>query len=339
MYSTSPPQQENPQGHKCQDADSITKKNIKTAKNAYCPKLQTKLGTLHQCEEVYKGKKTEYEHKKCRFVSTEKNYRIFRNVELTVGVQLTRATAGIETNITTYVGYDTKLSGALTDLLAAVKNAKSKFSDLRDSACKLDACSKDSCNRTQMAILTGEKFEDCNDDKNKPDQEHQPGKRPSDCEKASIILHELIHDPASLSKEIDIILNSAADVIGIQTFSNITSLSQQFLPAIKGNAKGFDDFVVDRMTKGSTDLTTAQTNLTQIIKDLTDAEFAEYNARIDLDAIKGVKDFLCHHKCECVCEGEGRLDKCKCEICDICHEVTKIYSIETEDKQPAVPAQ
>lgn len=337
MYSTSPPQQqEKTPGKKCNDADCMTKKTIKTSKNDYCAKLKIKLGALQQCEETYKGKKTEYEHKKCRFVSTEKNYRIFRNVELSVGIQLKQASGNIEKNITSYVTFDTNLSAALTDLLATVKATKTKFSDLRDAGCKLDACCKDSCNRTQWAIITGEKFEDCGDDKHKPEQPHHE-KRPADCENAVAIFHQLIHEPASLSKEIDIILNSSADVIGIQTFSNISSLSQQFLPAVKGNAKIFDDFIVDRMTKGSTDLATAQTNLSQTIKDLNDAEFAEFNARIDLDAYNGVKEFLCHHKCECVCEGEGRLDKCKCEICEICHEVTKIYSIETEDKIPATP--
>jgi hypothetical protein len=335
MYNTSPPQQqEKKPGKKCNDADSQTKKTIKNSKNAYCGNLKLKLGILQQCEETYRGKRTEYEHKKCRLVSTEKNYRIFRNAELTVGLQLMRASGNIETNITSYVAFDTKLSTALSDLLANVKTTKTKFADLRDAACKLDACCKDSCNRTQWAIITGEKFEDCGEEKQKPEHEHQHGKRPHDCEDVVAIIHELIHEPGSLSKEIDIILNSTADVLGIQTFSNISSLSQQFLPIIKANAKSFDDWLVDRMTKGGTDLATAQANLSQVIKDLADAEFTKFNARLDLDAYKGVKDFLCNHKCECVTEGEGRLDKCKCDICEICHQVTKIYSVETEEKQP-----
>src|SRR5262249_1356353 len=162
------------------------------------------------------GKKTEFEHKKCRLISTEKNYRTFRNLELTVGIKLKQSSADIETNIGNYVALDKKLSTALTDLLSAVKTAKTKFPDLRDSGCKLDACCKDSCNRTQWAIITGEKFEDCGEGKQKPEHEHHP-KRPADCEKAVEIIHELIHEPGSLSKEIDTILNSTADVVGIQT--------------------------------------------------------------------------------------------------------------------------
>ena len=342
MYSTSPPQQqEKKQGKKCNDADSMTKKTIKTSKNTYCSTLKDKFGVLRQAQEAYRGKRIEYEHKKCRFISTEKNYRIFRNLELSVGIQLRQCEADIETNIKNYVGFDTKLSKALTDLLATIKTTKVKFSDLRDSACKLDACCKDSCNRTQWAILTGEKFEDCGDDKSKHGSEQEPphGNRPQDCKDVITIIHELIHEPSSFSKEIDVILNSGADVVGIQTFCNISSLSTQFLPVFKTNATALDDFIIDRMTAGKSTLDDVQKDLTQVIKDITDNEIAKYNARIDVDAIKGVKDFLCDPKCECVCEGEGKLEKCKCDICAICKEVAEIYTIESEEKQPPVVAQ
>ncbi|HEY4967435.1 MAG TPA: hypothetical protein VII28_13615 [Puia sp.] len=333
-YSSSSETMESEQKKPCHDSDTPTKKTIWTRKNAYCLTLKSNVGVLRQCEETKAGNKKTYEHKNCRFVKTEKYYRLFRNLELQYGVELIRASGDIENNIKALVTDNKTLADALTDLLATIKTAKSAFGDLRDSACKLDACSKDSCNRSQMAILTGQKLEDC-DDKHKPD----PGKRPPDCEHAGSILHQLIHEPPSLSKEIDIILNASADVIGIQTFSNIGSLSTQFFPSVKASAKAFDDFIQDRMNKGNADLTTAQAALAQAIKDLTDSEFALFTARISVNSIKGLKEFLCHHKCECICEGDKRLDKCKCEICEICQEVAKIYSRETEDKQPAaVPA-
>src|SRR6516225_8691730 len=115
MYSTSPPQQqEKKPGKKCNDADSMTKKTIKTSKNVYCATLKDKFGILRQAQETYRGKRIEYEHKKCRFNSTEKNYRIFRNLELSVGVQMRQCSTDIETNIKNYVALDKKLSTALT---------------------------------------------------------------------------------------------------------------------------------------------------------------------------------------------------------------------------------
>jgi hypothetical protein len=350
MYNESLPQQkEKGQEKKCSDSDTPTRTTVNNKKNDYCGVLKTKVGILEQNEETYIGCRIEYEHKKCRFVKTEKNYRVLRNVELSIGTTLIRASTNIESEVTDCVGYDKKLAGVLSDLLATIKTTKTKFAELWEGANNLLRCSKDSCNRSQMAILTGEKIEDC-DDKQKPEHrnEHEPrgehervhphGKRPPECENAGEILRQLIHEPASLGKEIDIILNSTADVVGIQTFSNISSLPSQFLPAIKDNAKAFDKVITDTITKSTAELTVAQTNLVQVTSNLNDAVFGNFKARIDVDVTKGIKDFLCDHACECLCDGEGRLDDCKCKICDICKEVTKIYSNETKDQQPTTPA-
>jgi hypothetical protein len=301
---------------------------IKTQRESYCQLIKSKLGDLNKYEECLKGLEIIYEHKKCRFIKTEKNYRIFRNLELSVGIELVKATDDISTNITTYVAYNTSLVKALTDLVQAAKTAKSKFSDLRDSASKLEACTKDSCNRTQMTLLTGEKYEDCKD-------VPTHGRRPDDCKDAKEILHELIKRPAHLCMDIDAVLSATVDIVGIQTFSNISSLSQTFLPAIKTSAKTFDDFINDRIKAGATDLTTAQGALSDSIKALTDAEYLLYNSRIDVDVDNGVKEFLCHAPCECICEGEDGFKECKCKICEICHEVPMIYKQETKEPQPA----
>ena len=375
MASNYPPtaQREPEKKKPCLDSDTPTKKTIRSKKNDYCVVLRTNHGNLRQSEETRVGCKIAYEHRRCRFVRTEKNYRLFRNIELQYGVELIKAVGDIETNIKGLVTDNTTLGTALTDLVKLLKTAKSAFGDLRDSGCKLDACMKDSCNRSQVAILTGKKIEDCDDKHKHP----EPGKRPHDCEDVIEIIKQLIHEPACLSKEIDVILVAAADVTGIQTFANISALTATFFPALKASATAFDGFIQDRMTAGATALTTAQTNLTQAIKDLTDAEFALFNARISIDSIKGLKDFLCHHKCECVCEDDKddrgdrgdrdrgdrdrdrdrdrrderhgdkddcgcgcdgkRLEKCKCEICEICQEVARIYYEESMEKLPKTP--
>jgi hypothetical protein len=334
----------------CEDSDLPTKKTIRSKKNDYCITLKTNLGNLRHSEEARKGFRIIYEHRKCRFIRTEKSFRLFRNLELQYGIELIRATTDIETNIKALVTDNTSLGAALGDLVKLLKTAKSAFGDLRDSGCRLDACMKDSCNRSQVAILTGRKIEDC-DDKHRPT--HEPGKRPHDCEGVIEIIEELIHEPGCFSKEIDVILVAAADVTGIQTFANIAALTTTFLPSLKASAAAFDNFIQDRTTNGAAALTTAQTNLTQAIKDLTDGEFAVFNARIAVDSIKGLKDFLCHHKCACICEdpkehekgdcgckcgGDKRLEKCKCEICEICQEVAKIYYHESMEKLPSTPA-
>lgn len=302
---------------------------IKNRKEGYCQTIKGKLGDLNKNEKNCEGLDKIYEHKKCRFVKTEKNYRTYRNLELSVGIELIKATDNISTNIAGYVTYNTNLVAALTAVVQAAKAAKAKFGDLRDSASKLEACTKDSCNRTQMTLLTGEKQEDCKDDP-------LPGlKRPDDCKDVKEILQELIKKPAHLCMDVDAVLSSAVDIVGIQTFSNIGSLSQTFLPAIKNSAKAFDDFINDRIKAGTTELATAQTALSDSIKALTDCKYLVYNSSIDVDVDNGVKEFLCHPSCECICEGEGGFKECKCKICEICHEVPVIYKQETKEPQPA----
>src|SRR5579863_3537943 len=249
----------------CQDSDTPTGKTIRSKKNDYCTTLKGNLGTLRQSEETRVGCKVMYEHRKCRFIRTEKNYRLYRNLELQYGVELIKAVGDIDTLIKGLVTDNTNLAGALGDLVKLLKTTKSAFGDLWGSACKLDACMKDSCNRSQVAILTGKKIEDCDDKHKRPD----PGNRPHDCEDVIGIIEQLIHEPACLSKEIDVVLVAAADVTGIQTFANIASLTGTFLPSLKASATAFDGFIQGAMTSNATALTGAQTSLTTAIQALT----------------------------------------------------------------------
>ncbi|HLK27329.1 MAG TPA: hypothetical protein VKT28_02020 [Puia sp.] len=311
--------------------DLPTIKTIKAQKEIFCQSIKTKLGNLNSSSENCKGLTINYEHRKCRFVKTEKNYRIYRNLELSVGIELVKALDSLNNNITTYVGYNTSLVTALGAVVQAAKTAKSKFSDLRDSASKLEACTKDSCNRTQMTILTGERHDDCKDKKDTP---AHPQHRPDDCKCAGEIIHELIKKPAHLCMGIDSVLSSAVDIVGIQTFSNISSLSQTFFPAIKKNATDLDGFINSKITAGATELTAAQTALSDSIKALTDGGYQLYNSRIDIDVDNGVKEFLCHLPCDCICD-EDDFKKCKCKICEICEIIPEIFKKETSEKQPA----
>ncbi|RYY57267.1 MAG: hypothetical protein EOO09_03255 [Chitinophagaceae bacterium] len=291
---------------------------IKKKKAEYCKTIKVKLGDLRKSEEDQHGLSIIYEHWKCRFTRTEKNYQMYRNLKLVVGFELTKTSEKITESITGFEKDNTTLATALTDLVKLLKTAKGKFSELRDSANKLEACSNDRCNRTQMMLLTGEKYDDCDDKK-------EPCKRPPDCENAKELLEYLIKHPAQLSKQVDIVLNSAADTVGIQTFSNISALAKDFLPGVTKGAKDFDDFLTERTTAGATDLGTAYISMSSAIKDLVSADYLLYNDRVNLDVANSVKDFLCNPDCDCVCEGDGKLEKCKCDICDICHEVTTIY--------------
>src|SRR5678816_319304 len=98
-----------------------------------------------------------------------------------------------------------------------MKDVKTKLNDLRDAACKLENCKNDSCNCTQVYILTGERPENC--DSNEP-----AGSRPAECSDAKDNLDKLICMPKALGFDADSLFKASADVVGIQVFSNIGTL-------------------------------------------------------------------------------------------------------------------
>ena len=129
-----------------------------------------------------------------------------------------------------------------------------------------------------------------------------------------------MEEPDDFFKDSDTILNSAADVTGIQTFTNIQSLTSLQL-SLTANITAFDALVVAKMTQGATDLTQCQTNLASSIKDLTTSEYALYNKRDEIDAEKGAIEYICSDECACIRDGDDdddRLQDCKNEICEIC---------------------
>ncbi len=338
-----------PDGKKHNGKRSPVKKTIRIKKDSYCDSLVTLVGTLTASEENAKGLTITYEAKKCSFVKTEKNYRIIRNLELQTGVELIQSSAEIKTDVTEVIAKNGKLVDALKAVCAAAKDAKTKFRELRDAASHLDGCRKDSCNSSQMIKLGCKPAGECGDNERRQEsnqERRQEGNQettlPQPCENACTILDHLVSIPPIFSQDIDIIFNSSAEIMGIQTFTSIKSV-QKFQTDFETNAKAFDDWIVQKMKDGKTAVDTAQTELVDATKGLTVASYALYSARNVVESTDAIKDYLCCHKCKCISEdGEcgchdledttDRLKACKCDICEICEEVTGIYC-ETTAKQ------
>jgi hypothetical protein len=315
------------------NVEVATQKTINRIKEEYCKKLKDKVSELSETEVTHDGAVMMYEKKKCSFVKTEKNYLLVRNLELKVGVQLMQASAEIKKNVTSYITQNDALVAALRAVVKTAKEAKVKFSELREVADKLDGCRKDSCNSVQIKILGCNYGDDCNDNNKREDVVE----RPSACKNVCEILDDLVIVPDSLRRDIDIIFNSAAEIVGIQSFSNIKTLDK-FQQDLVTNAKDFDDLILLQITNGGLSLKKAQEDLVLQIKNATQSGFALYNKRNEVHTVEETKDYLCHHDCNCMAgcddenEGDGnnsRLKRCKCDICDICEEVTDIYSVET----------
>ncbi|MGX1753338.1 hypothetical protein [Sphingobacterium sp. NPDC055346] len=326
----------NPKNGNCNgnEAKTITQKNLHQIKEDYCNRLKGKLGELSESEVTSDGTLMMYEKKKCVFVKTEKNYQMLRNLELKVGVELIQSSEEIKKNVAASISQNDALVAGLKAVLMTAKNAKVAFGNLRESAAKLDAAMNDSCNSGQLRIL-GCSNDNCND----AEKRNESDNRPNECQDACRILNKLVERPVDLSLEIDIICNSVADIIGIQSFSNIKSL-EKFQQDFAGNAKTFDDLIQAQINTATAGLKKSQDDLTLAIKSHTQSSYTLYGKRNELETLVEVKDYLCCHKCSCIgdcgCnegnnEENNRFKKCKCDICDICREVTEIYCIRDNE--------
>ena len=309
----------------CEENDTATQKTITSERTKYCDELYTTAGDVSKYETNYNGQLTLYEVKKCMFAWTEDNYRRFRNTEICVGSELLQSNDLIKENVSGYIKWGNDLSAGLKNILKYIKDVKAKLNDLRDAACKLENCKNDGCNCTQMIILTGEVPENCKD------HERPKGDRPDECSDAKDVLDDLICMPKALSFDADYLFKASADVVGIQVFSNISTL-EPLQKTLADDSKAFEKHIQETMTARAGDLKKAQEELIKTVQETTKSAAGLYGKRSDLSGLLCTTKFLCCPNCDCVDGDKGncepRLAKCKEEICDICEDVKDIFCTE-----------
>ena len=311
----------------CGDGPSPTDKTIRRERNKVCSILKDKAGEVRQWEQSREGAHQLYNDKKCLFIRTETNWQYYRNIEISVGIELLQVNEGIKENVTSYKKWNDDLAAILKELVKATKEAKGKVAELKEAACKLNTCINDSCQSTQRKILTGESYDDCKEN----DAEV------NDKCNAKEVLEHLEKIPNILLHDSDIIFNSATRVAGIQVFSNEATL-EPLQKTLQEKSKAFDDFIVEKMKKGGEDLKKTQEELTILIRELTKATTGLYFRRADFKGIQRATIELCNCHCNCIQknEPEGRLDQCKCDICEIC-ELVKAGVCNVEDNPACRP--
>ena len=316
--------------HPCnKDRDNPTQQTITTERFKVCTTLYDLSGELSKQEEKFKKESELYELKKCLFVNTEDNYRRYRNLDITVGTELLQTNDSVKANVTAFNTWNKDLNTALKNIAKAVKEAKTKFAELKKAACDLKSCYNDSCNKAQKKALTG-KSEGCKDEK------------PIDpCQDAEKIFGELICMPEGLSSDIDSIFKSAYDVVGIQVFSNIETI-EPLQKDLETKSKAFQKQVSDVVKQRDADLKKQQEELVKSVKDITMAAMDRNSTRSKFEGYYDAVDWLCCPECGCVprlpddgeCDTgcDPRLAKCEKEICEICKKVKETFCCEP--KQP-----
>lgn len=326
-----PPRQDDRDCKDCDEKDYLTQKIINKERQTVCDKLYESASEVSKQEKKFEGENLVYNDKKCLYVYTEENYRKFRNLDITVGTELTQTNESIKANVTMYKDWNKKLSDTLKNIAKGIKDAKTKFGDLKKAACDLDSCYKDSCNASQRRALTGKSAEECKD---------QP-KIPDACAGSDKTITELICMPKALASDIDSIFKSAHDVVGIQVFSNIETLE----PLQKGldeKSKIFKGHVGDITKTREGDLKKLQDDLVKSVQEITKAANDRNNARSNYEAYYDAANYLCCPKCRCLKQPDDKIceprlkesEKC---ICDICGEVKETFCCSDSETPPPPP--
>ena len=294
-----------------------TEKSYNTAREIYCTARQTALSDRTAATLAYKRSLVVYDKRKHLFEWTEKNYRLYRNLDICLDAELTTGNASLTTNVATYNSLSTTLYTGLTGITATAKKLKTLVNTLRDRASDLENFKNDQCNAGQWGLLTGENVENCH-------PERKPGshERPDVCKDAANIYCELISiTRKSLVFDVDSLIQSSADVTGIQTFSNIgllTTLQAQLSTA----STNFVQQVQKAKTTRAADLTTAENNLAAATQDCTKAGVDNFNKISVAYGCHVTLEFLCNPPCGCARpldtrEPAPRLEECECRICKI----------------------
>ena len=316
---------ENPPGSQGEEKKQTpTEKSYATARDTYCTLLQTALSDRAAAKLAYERSLVVYEKRKHLFEWTEKNYRLYRNLDVCLDNELTAGNASLTTNVAGYNTLSGTLYSGLTGITASVKKLKTLVNTLRDRASDLENFKNDQCNAGQWGLLTGENVENC-----KP-AGPVPRERPDVCKDAAVIYEELISvTRKSLVFDVDSLIQSSADVTGIQTFSNVgvlTILQTQLSTA----ATSFVQQIQKTVTTRSTDLTTAQGNLVTATQDCTKAGVDNFNKISVCNGAYLTLSFLCNPPCECALplnprEPAPRLHDCECRICAIGEVIKSTY--------------
>lgn len=316
-----PQKQQSTNTDKCKDKDNATQKSINTQRSIVCSNLYDTAASLGKAEKRYDGASELLNEKKCLFVKTEDNYRRYRNLEMSTATELLITNETMKSNMDTYKKWNTALGAALKDIAKKAKEVKTKFADLKDAAGKLDSAINDSCNCSQYKALTGKSRENCNCG--------EGGKQViAACAQSEEILNDLVNMPKALASDIDTIFQSAADVAGIQLFSNLETL-EPLEKTLSDQSKLFEAHISQVMKTRKTDLDKLQDDVVKQVQEVSRAITDRHYQRSILEGYYDAARHLCCPPCDCVQVGESnyspRLKGCSDVICNICDEVKDAF--------------
>ncbi|MBX2924692.1 MAG: hypothetical protein KF746_20995 [Chitinophagaceae bacterium] len=293
----------------CKDAGTGTKteESVKKERDKLCLDLYSSAGVVVQYEKKVDQLKIMENYKTCSFLWSEEFYYYYRDLSLSYGSKLLQSTESIKDGIKNNSTSGKQLSDTLDAITKSVKDIKTKILDLNEAANKLQSSANDSCNCAAMAIITGKKPAGCTD-------KTPPVDTGKGCPGAEDTFKKLIGDPYKLVHEVDGLVKSSHDVVGIQAFSIVQMDKLQ--GELNAGAKQLDGHIQDAVKKGEAAVKKTYEELGKIAQELSKAVVDKYAKRSVFEGLFDASRNLCCNPCDCLKD-----KSCGDKICEICKEI------------------
>lgn len=335
--------------NKCAGDDAIknrpTNRTIVRETQKVCDLLHESVGYVGQSKEKFNKETELFHHRKCLFKRTEENYQRYRNLDMFLSTNLTQFNETVKTNVGVYSKGFKDLNETLLNVTKGIKELRTKVTDLKEAAGKLYNCKTDDCNKTQLRAITG-KAPGCAD-------------QPPGCSDSSRILDELIYIPVGLMHDADILLKSAYDVLGIQTFSNTESLDG-LQKKLDEHSKKITKQITEVVKAREADVKKLQEDMVKSSQEVEKAYLDLNHTRTNFEGYRDATSFLCKPCCACGTNDQERddykkkrkpqsqegiekvlmrpiLELCHKDICNICQVVDNTFCCEEKPNTNTPP--
>lgn len=307
-------------GCKENKGNNPTDKSIKKERDKLCLELYASAGEVYQYEKRHESISEREGYKKCSFVWSEEYYHYYRDLNLAYASKLLQSSESIKERVAVNTASGKELSDTLQEIVKSAKDLKTKMLDLSKAADELKWATKDPCNKAAMTIITGKPQEGCKEQKPEP----EPTK---ECEDAEDIFRKLIKWPHLLTEDLVRLIKSAADVKGIQVFSNVGTLDE-LQKKLNEEAKDFDTKIQEAIKKGEAAVKNSYTELSKVAQELARADVDRYTRRSVFEGLlDATRDVCCYH-CDCL-----RDENCHEKICKICKAILPDEATQQQAQQ------
>lgn len=223
---------------------------------------------------VFGQKETLKNYKLCSLIQTEAAHDEYSNIMNCIMTVLAESVGEIQSNIESYISYETQMEEALTTSIQAVKEVKTKLSAVNDAACKLENAMKDSCNSEQLRELVN------------GIQESEDGE-----EKKFKDAVEEIQGQVDAAKDAGYkAFETGIKVAGIAKFTNLQSL-KAFGGNLQTGVEQLSGDILDNIDFSATKKTEIQEELTAIMKERINAKFEKFKALLEQKALESTEAY------------------------------------------------